>query len=288
MTPVDCIMLVRNVQDLAAHAVLHLLACTPVPLRFIFIDNGSEPPIEPRFRAWLGPEHVYLRNEENRYVYAETNRALALVQSDYVIWCATDHLVLPGWYAPLHTLLRDHDFTWVAPAWTEGPYRMAELWESLGPPPTTLQVQTDRIGSSCLLLNWKKAQATLGGFDPRFQIVFGDTDYLERMRDAGHRFGVCLDSHSRHLGSQTCRALGVQHFTALERADAEAFHAKWAHRPDILARHPLPAHGPVREAATVDHWQRHEPQLPGRPAGMDPPDRCGGSDGAAGARTGRQ
>ncbi len=262
----DCIMLVHNVQTLAAHAVLHLLATTPGPIRFVFVDNGSDEPIEPRFRPWLGDHHVYIRHATNQGVYGPTNEALAQCTADLVLWCATDHLVFPGWFPPLAAAIRQEGLAWAAPTWDEGPYGMDELWAALQPV-DRYALQLGRLGSSCFLLDWKRLKGTLGGFDDRFRVVYGDSDYLERMHDARLKFGVVHGSRSRHLGHQTCRVLGAEQFTAWERADAAAFAAKYADRPDVLARHTglaemLAAPPAEAEARTLANWQQNDPALP--------------------------
>lgn len=234
---IDCIMLVHNRVELAARAVLHLCASTPVPIRFLFVDNASDEPIAQRFRPWLGDAHVYLRYEDNPGVYARTNAALAHATSELVAWCASDHLVFPGWFPPLYTLLTQHGYGWAAPAWVDGPSASADIWEALDVPEQH-HVDNTRLGSSCFVMHWPRLRERVGWFDERFRVVFGDADYTERMRAADVPFGVCLEAKSRHLGSQTCQTMGARAFTAWEQADAQAFRDKYADQPDVLTRHP--------------------------------------------------
>lgn len=265
---IDVIMLIHDVQELATQAILHLIACTPAPLRFLLVDNGSQGDTLARLGSWLGPEHVYLRSETNDGVYAPTNGALALTRSDLVIWCATDHLVYPGWFAPLaHLLAAEPRAGWVAPGWTEGPFSIAEVWQSL-PTPTTISVEWGRLASSCFVMHWPRLRDRVGLFDERFGIVYGDSDYRVRMRDTGVLFGVVREAKSRHLGHQTCRALGTEVFTDWERRDATAFREKYRDRPDVLLQHSgldriIDGDPLDRIEATEAHWMTVDPELPG-------------------------
>lgn len=267
-TPLDVIMLVHNVQDLAAHAIMHLIATATQPLRFIIVDNGSDPPVEPRLRPWLGDRHVYIRHEANRGVYKPTNEALARCESDLVVWCSTDHFVYPCWFPPIVLAMEQHGLVWASPEYVEeGPYGMHELWDAMAPR-EQYAINFGQLGASCFVLNWKVLKDTLGGFDERFGVVFGDTDYMERMRAAGLHFGTVIGSRSRHLKSRTCRTLGAETFAAHEHKDAQAFVQKYWTRPDVIERHGLAqmialAPQSVREAAIERHWneERFNPQL---------------------------
>jgi GT2 family glycosyltransferase len=230
----DVVMLIYNAQAVAVQAIMHLLTFTPESLRFLFVDNASEDARTlAKFRAWLGDEHVYIRNETNVGVSAGFNQALEESKSQRVIFCNSDHLVLHGWYWPIVQALDHHDVAWAAPEWLpEGPYRISEIWDHIEVDPK-FALDFDRHGSSCAVARWPFLRERIGGFDPRFFLVFGDVDHMERMRDAGLKWALVRGALSRHLGKQSRRVLGAAADTEMELADAERFRQKWRDRPDV-------------------------------------------------------
>ncbi len=111
------------------------------------------------------------------------------------------------------------------------------------PEPKALAVDDARYNGACWLLDWPRLREKVGGFDPRFYVAAGDTDYVQRLRDAGERCGVVVGLPCVHLDKQARRAdAGAAEDTRMETEDMGRFHEKWAARPDVLARHPMPRH----------------------------------------------
>lgn len=261
---IDVIMLIWNAQPTAILAMMHLLVFTPVPIRLIVLDNGSEDrETTARLTSWLNPaQHKLIRNEKNIGVYAGFNQALREVESNLVVICNSDHLVFNGWWMPLETAIRCHDIAWASPQWLpEGPYQVAEVWHHLTPP-RECKLLLGWAGTSCALLNWKRLKREVGEFDERFFITFGDADYVERMRDGQMRFCLVQGALTRHLGKQSRRVLGMEQDTEHELRDAAAFHAKWKDRPDILERHSIA--GWTRDTLNEQKpmlWEQEDPKL---------------------------
>jgi GT2 family glycosyltransferase len=237
----DVVMVAWNALPYATYAVMHLLAFTPVPLRFIFVDNGSEDDLAARFRPWLGTDHVYIRNKDNLGVYVAINQGLEAATSGLVMWCSTDHLVMPHWFPACEHVINDRKFGWVAPGFPpDGPFELRETYECLRPEGMNVdyKLAPGVFESSLGLMDWSRLKREVGYFDPQFFYVYGDGDYKERLKDAGIEFGILYGAPSRHLGHQSRRLLDPLQDVNLEVADAERFRAKYAHRPEILAQYP--------------------------------------------------
>jgi len=87
----------------------------------------------------------------------------------------------------------------------------------------------------------KSLVTDVGWFDPDFYVCFGDTDYMQRVRDADYLYGVTENARCIHLDKQSRQAdHTVDQDNEVEIRDAERFHEKWRNRPDVLARHPIP------------------------------------------------
>lgn len=79
----------------------------------------------------------------------------------------------------------------------------------------------------------------LDGFDESMFLTYSDTDFMERARDKGINFLVDKNAPVFHGVSVTRRKqIGAARDLALEEKDRAVFEAKWADRPDVLARHP--------------------------------------------------
>ncbi len=79
----------------------------------------------------------------------------------------------------------------------------------------------------------------LGGFDERFFLTYGDTDFLERARERTVEPVSLRGAIAFHGGSVTRRReLGMDGDIARDLKDRKAFEKKWARRKDVLDRHP--------------------------------------------------
>ena len=229
-----CMVLYRS-DSMALQALTHLIAYTPVPLRFILVDNGGGS--GRHLLRWL-PEVqcVYIANPENVGYYAAMNQCLGLAESEHVIIAAPDHFVLPRWFEPLGVALEHFGLRWASPDWRTGPYDRAVAWEALAA--DSVEIELGRASTSCALIDWAKLKEEIGYFDERFFLTHGDTDYLERMRDKELRCGIVRGIMTHHDEHGARKWNTAEDDTAMEIADGVAFAAKWADRPDVTARHP--------------------------------------------------
>lgn len=79
---------------------------------------------------------------------------------------------------------------------------------------------------------------SVGWYDPRFYVAFGDTDFMERLRLHGVGYGVLRGVPCVHLDKQSRRADGTaRQDTERELKDAREFAQKWAGRPEVVHRH---------------------------------------------------
>lgn len=258
----DVVIVAWNALPYAVHTVMHLMCFTPAKLRFIFVDNGSDHSLEAAFRPWLGKDHVYIRNEENKGVYTGINQGLREIETDIAMWCSTDHLVLPHWFPPIHYGLTTGGFGWLSPWYPpDGPYSITETYEALAAPPPEKYEVLPIFESSLGVFDWKRLKAEVGYFDESYFYVYGDGDYKERMKDANIPFGVILESKSRHLGHQSRRLLDPAADVKMERDDAGVFKQKWKDRPDVLKDYPGLDHTPEEIAKLHNFfYERSDPR----------------------------
>lgn len=252
----DIILVVYGAGASTVHAIQHLAQSTPEP-RFIVVDNASPDPttaerIE-RFLSIYPGQHQIVRNSENIGHTRAVNQALAMTTSDLVVWGSGDFFVCPGWYSVCEQAVRHFGASWAAPGWVNTlAYDPACLWEALLP--RSLAHQWGRFGSSCALLDWKRLKNDVGTFDMRFFLNYADTDYAERMWDAGIRFVTIDGLPCIHVPQTSIKTIGVERAVDLDIADERAFHEKWADRPDVCHRHPLGADRDTRIAQRKQQW----------------------------------
>lgn len=234
----EIVTLVHGALGYFALAMMHL-ACSGVgPIRLIVVDNASPDPLDPLV-PWLREVFADVRvvtNPDNG-IYRGLNLGLAETTEPIVGVVTSDTLVYPGWWQACEAFLTT-DHSWVSPLSAPmGPLRVQAFVDAL-----TLgsDVVTDRFDSSCFVLCWPWLRDHIGTFDERFFYTFGDTDYLERLRARGVRWGSVGRNGvplSRELGHQSSQQLGTATIIAWQQRDALAFMNKWQGEPDVLARH---------------------------------------------------
>lgn len=244
---IDCIYILYGCQPLTLLSLQHIRAYTPEPVRFLLVDNAVNQPALRSLdglRACLQPQDQLIEPEDNIGVYRAAN--LALCEStragvERVMVASSDCFVLPGWYEVCRTILEATDAVWVSPGEQPGPYTLDAVWHHAMQPPAWV-AQLGRCGSHHALLNWRRLQDTIAAdgelFDPQFFFTYGDTDLYERLRRASLIYAAADPAYAIHLG-QVSRSTTITADTnrALEVADEERFHRKWAAHPDVLARH---------------------------------------------------
>jgi len=257
---VTVIMPIFNQIPLAVQALQNVRDFTPRPLKIICVDNASDEPIQP-LADWLGPEHDVIRLTKNFGPYVAMNEGLERADSELVILLCTDTYVLPRWWVPCEGALRAQHLGWVSPEERTGPYHPRLAWDALraGYLPEYEVVQ--EFKSSVGLLDWKRLKETVGYFSDAYFLVFGDTQFVERMNDAGIKAGWVRGAYCQHLGSQSRRLTGIDTDVSREIQDAQTFVAEYKDRPDVLARHPgvelyLPENAAHIRAMKAARWEQ--------------------------------
>ena len=176
-------------------------------------------------------------NERNVGVWASVNRGAVLARSEYVLILTSDVLLAPGSLRKLVGALNtDSTLSVVGPVVADGLQALPWLYK----PITGYDVDISTYNGACWLFR-RSLLEQIGYFDPQFYVCFGDVDWMQRVRDAGWQYGVLQNARCIHLDKQSRQAdHSIDQDNEVEVWDAQRFHKKWQHRPDVLAKHPLP------------------------------------------------
>lgn len=176
-------------------------------------------------------------NERNVGVWASVNRGLVLSQSEYVLVLTSDVLLGPGSLRKLvGSLDTEPTLAVVGPTVADGLQALPWLHE----PVTGYELDTSTYNGAVWLFR-RGLLESVGYFDPQFYVCFGDTDWMQRVQDAGWKFGVLRNARCIHLDKCSRQAdHTIDQDNEVEVQDALRFHRKWRHRPEILAKHPIP------------------------------------------------
>jgi hypothetical protein len=239
--PIDVIYVVYGVPHLTLLSLQHLLASgTPINRLIVFDNHPDDHASHEALARLLAPPHVYVRQRDNPGVYVTLNRALALTETRFVLLASSDFFVWHGWCAPVLDAMEHKRIGWGGPDWIDGDWATTGVqgaWQALSEPYPTA-VTFGKLTSHHAVLDWHRLRAEVGPFDERFFFTFGDTDYMERMRDAQVDFGVVGPRRGVHAVQQSRATVPADTNVHLEMWDETLFRDKWAGRPDILARHP--------------------------------------------------
>ncbi len=192
-----------------------------------------------------------LRNETNLGFAAGVNQALKRAKGDYIVLLNNDTVLTPGWLSGLLGVAQN-----VPQAGLIGPVSN-EVPEPQRVTPTygtdlhglegfavnrrhtyARQVmEIERISGFCVLFSRYILQ-TVGLLDERFSLgFFEDDDLGVRVRKAGFKLLVAMDTYVHHWGSQTIRALGLDSGQLLT-SNLEKFREKWG--IELAGRYRLP------------------------------------------------
>jgi len=184
-----------------------------------------------------GP-NKYIPNE-NVGVYVALNQALKETKSRYVLIASSDAFCAPGWYAPTIRILQDRKWGWAGPMeHNEEEYNIDFFWQTLVMPFPTSLIH-GRAPSCFGIMDWHMMRDKVGLFDEQFFLTFGDTDYVERMRDAHIDYGTIMPHRVLHLVRKQIKVLDEGLTNWLTTWDEQLFRHKWKNRPEVLERHPL-------------------------------------------------
>lgn len=240
MNAIEVIIPCRNTPVPLWLTLTHLMAYGGNVVRSVtLVDNGSTDPQTLQIlqqARHLGARVV--RNESDVGVWASVNRGLATVRGRWAFVLTSDVLLGPSTLSAVLWSAEQVDVPFLGPEVLMGLELSPEL---LRPLAETLQIDTSTYNGAAWLMDWPRLRDAVGWFDPRFYVVAGDTDYIERMRLADLHYGVVHGALCVHLDKQTRRGEGPAGLdTDRELREMAAFHEKWAAYPEVLARHPLP------------------------------------------------
>jgi GT2 family glycosyltransferase len=237
--PMDGILVVYEQGALALAAIRELLTWTP-GLRLRVIDNASPTPVAPRLAPLLGPPHRVERWDENVGYGGAVARALTEATTPLVVLASADVLVGPFWWVPCVAAIRHYGAAWAAPSLAvTNRVEPEATWAALGAGSGPWRFEWGSFHGALAVLNWELLRERVGPWDAQFFVAYGDSDYAERMADAGCRTVVVGGVDCLHLEGASGRAIGPEAAAALHFADYTRFRQKWAARPDVLARHQL-------------------------------------------------
>lgn len=176
-------------------------------------------------------------NEQNVGVWASVNRGLVLAQSEYVLVLTSDVLLSPGSLGRLvRAMNAESDLAVLGPVVSDGLESLPWLFASI----QEYEIDRSTYNGACWLMR-RSLLEQIGYFDPQFYVCFGDTDYMQRVRDAGWQYGIFRNAKCIHLDKQSRqRDHSIDQDNEVEVRDAQQFHEKWKHRPDVLVQHPIP------------------------------------------------
>lgn len=266
------IILCCNQEEVTRLCLESLQRHTPLPHQLLLVDNGSTDSTPTLLNQFARQGHVGLqelaiiRNEQNTGFAAGVNQALARASGDYVVLLNNDTVLTPDWLEGLIGVARHvASVGMVGPMSNEvpGPQRVSPAYDAdlAGLDAFALErrrsyarqvMEVERISGFCLLIPRFVLQ-TVGALDERFGLgFFEDDDLGVRIRNAGYKLLVTLDTYLHHWGSQTIKGLGLNAGQLLTE-NLSKFRDKWGQ--ELASRYRLletdQNNGVPREPATV-------------------------------------
>ena len=243
------------------------------PQRIILVDDGSmdntaaigawleamDPPSHPRQSREAVGAHRYVRHDKNRGCHAAWNTGWRSGRGNYVAFINNDICVMPHCLERMLFVLESGrpyvSSTHVGGAWDPGDVlEIAQEAQHYG---NRFEEGPDDFFGACFAVRRDVLEA-LNGFDEQFYLTYGDTDFMERMRDAGHKTCTVTAAVAYHGGSVTRRReFGRDRDVDFDLADRERFEKKWAGRLDVLGRHPR-LDKSIMESARDTYWSQSE------------------------------
>ena len=240
MNMIDVIIPTRNAPEVLALTLAHYWANAhdeELVASVTVLDNcSSAPGMDRIFGDVIRRGGRVIRHEQNIGVWASVNRGLALAQSEQVLILTSDVLLAPGAVATLAQIQKESGIPYLGPRVVSD--QIVHLAQLYSPRPFVWTVDASHYNGACWMME-RSLLNTVGWFDPQFYVCFGDTDYSQRLLDAGILYGVTDSVRCLHLDKQSRRHDFTEgQDTEVEMTDASRFHKKWRDRPDILAKHP--------------------------------------------------
>lgn len=271
---ISIVILCCNQAEITALCLQSLQRHTTWPHQIILVDNGSTdstPQLLEQFARQGHPGLMSLsliRNEENRGFAAGVNQALNLVQGEYIVLLNNDTVLTPHWLEGLLGVASNvPQAGLVGPVSNEvpEPQRVLPDYGINLSGLDTFAIErrnafagnilgVERISGFCLLIP-REILWGVGTLDERFGLGFFEDDDLGiRVRQAGYKLLVALDTYIHHWGSQTVKSLGIDTQNWLLENHGK-FKEKWgeeiAGRYRFVASEPISTENRAGEKAEV-------------------------------------
>jgi GT2 family glycosyltransferase len=228
----DIVVPVYNSSDLTWRCIQHLEQFGVAGQRIILVDDASNDTTG-YFRTYLQERgHAYLKHPFNRGCHAAWNTGLASVEAPVVAFVNNDIAVMPDCLRRLLDAVN-----------AGAEYAAANEIRGAWSPALYLNYRgsnTRRADyfNSCFMMPTQLVK-DLGAFDDQFRWVYGDVDFLQRLWDRGGKTWIVENALAYHGGSMTRRREAGRDMDISKTVeDRQRFESKWAHRPDVLKRHP--------------------------------------------------
>lgn len=206
--------------------------------RIILVDDGSTDST-PHLGAWLERQGKgrYIRHPRNLGVQCAWNTGWRAGTNPLVCFMNNDVAVMPGCTVALADAVKPDTIvsaTQMLGQWDPG----LILSHAHGMEQLRSEVKDGGFFGGCFVVP-RANLIELGGFDERFFLTYGDTDFIERARDNGVQCVSVRGAFAFHGGSVTRRReLGIDGDIERDLADRTRFEDKWEKRPDVLERYP--------------------------------------------------
>jgi GT2 family glycosyltransferase len=206
----------------------------------VLLDNCSTAPgMDAVFADAMRRGARVIRHEKNLGVWTSLNRGLVLAgQSEKIFILTSDILLAPDALALLDAIQDDSGCAFLGPRVVSDQFD--DLWKLYEEPEPAEKVDYSTYNGAAFLMT-RECIEKVGYFDSGMYVCYGDTDYAQRVRDAGLQYGVTDAARCLHLDKRSRRAdHTASQDTDIEIQDWERFAEKWKHRPDVMVNHHRP------------------------------------------------
>lgn len=237
----DIIVATWNKLDYIKECVESILKHTDVKSRLIIVDNASEEETRAYLRALKGTDTVDIKlifNNTNLGPGKARNKALEIIDADYVCFADSDIVVTPGWLSTMIAVAETNsDIGMVNPSSNNfnqvppGDVSLEAYARMLSPFLDSF-IEAGHCISFCMLI---KAQVVkqIGLIDEEYVLaLYEDTDYSMKASSEGYRCVIARGAYVWHHGHGSTGR--VKKINAIAEKNRERFYKKWG-RPVRIA-----------------------------------------------------
>lgn len=230
----DIIVATWNKLDYIKECVESILRHTDVKSRLIVVDNASEEGTKDYLRTLKGTGTVDIKlifNSTNLGPGKARNKALEIIDADYVCFADSDIVVTPGWLSAMIAVAEanpdigmvnpsSNNFNQVPP----GDVSLEDYSRMLSPFRDSF-IEVGHCISFCMLI---KAQVIekIGLIDEEYILaLYEDTDYSMKATSEGYRCVIARGAYVWHHGHGSTGR--VKKINAIAEKNKERFYKKW-------------------------------------------------------------